>query len=128
MNQVAAEEASPFRPIAPGVELRLLRLHEEGGMTFLIRMVRGARAPLHHHPAGEETYMLSGTLRIENRKSLDGKVEADVTLAPGQYAFVPPGETHDGLALEDCLFLVLAKGGVTRNGAQEVEPDSRGAT
>jgi quercetin dioxygenase-like cupin family protein len=114
MNQVTTDRTSSFRKIAPGVELSLLRLHEEGGMTFLIRMVKGARAPLHDHPGGEETYMLSGRLRIENRTSLGGTGEADVTLEQGQYAFVPPGETHDGLALEDCVFLVVARGGVSR--------------
>lgn len=114
MTQAAIERPDAFSPLSPGTELRLLRRHEQGGMTFLIRMAKGARAPLHDHPGGEETYMLAGKLRIENRKRADGVAEPDLTLEQGEYAFVAPGESHDGLALEDCLFLVVAAGGVTR--------------
>jgi quercetin dioxygenase-like cupin family protein len=85
-------------------------------MTFLLRMAKGARAPLHHHPGGEETFMISGKLRIEHRVDAAGATLADAIVAPGTYLFAPPGETHDGLALEDCLFFVVAAGGVARRG------------
>jgi quercetin dioxygenase-like cupin family protein len=105
-----------FSTLAPGVEMSLLRLHDTGGMSFLIRMERGARAPRHDHAGGEETFMLSGTLRIENRIDAAGAPVADVVVPSGTYLFAPPGETHDGLALEDCLFFVVAPGGVGRKG------------
>lgn len=101
-----------FRSIAPGVEMSVLRAHDGGGSTFLIRMQRGARAPLHDHPGGEETYILSGTLRIQHRRSADGQDLPDVVLPSGAYLHAPPGEVHDGIADEACLFFVVAAGGV----------------
>jgi quercetin dioxygenase-like cupin family protein len=101
-----------FATVADGVELCVLRHHVHRGMTFLIRMRKGARAPLHVHPGGEETYMLEGRLRIQRRVDTAGSPEPDLVLSAGEYAFAPPGETHDGVAEEDALFLVVAPGGV----------------
>ncbi len=103
-----------FQPIAPGVELGVLRRHADRGMTFLIRMAPGAHAPLHDQPGGEETYMLAGRLRIAHRTDATGAALADATVAAGEYFFAPPGETHDGYAEEAALFFVVAPGGVTR--------------
>jgi quercetin dioxygenase-like cupin family protein len=97
-----------FSSIAPGVEISVLRRHAGTGMTFLIRMAKGARAPRHDHPGGEETYVLSGTLRICARTA----GAPDLVLGPGEYGFVPAGELHEGLAEEDTVFLVVAPGGV----------------
>ena len=108
----------PFLTVAPGVEMRVLRRDEAQGMTFVIRMAEGARAPLHEHPGGEETYVLSGTLRIEHRLDAGGHALPDLALAEGDYACVEPGETHDGVAVEACVFFVVARGGVAlRSGA-----------
>jgi len=85
-------------------------------MSFLVRMARGARAPRHDHAGGEETFMLSGTLRIEHSTDAAGAPVADVVVPAGSYLFAPPGETHDGVALEDCVFFVGAPGGVGRTG------------
>src|SRR3954466_14046265 len=56
---------------SPGVEVCLLRVHADRGLTFLIRMAQGARSERHGHPGGEETYMLSGRVRIEQRLAAD---------------------------------------------------------
>jgi quercetin dioxygenase-like cupin family protein len=108
------ERRSAFISIADGVEMRILRHHTDRGLTFLIRMRQGARAPLHDHPGGEETYMLEGRLRVQGRLNADRSAEPDAVLSPGDYLFAPPGETHDGLAEEAALFLVVAPGGVER--------------
>ena len=101
-----------FFPIANGTEMRILRQHEGRGMTFLIRMQPGAVAPRHDHPGGEETYLLEGCLRIAHRRSADGVAQPDIVISTGEYAFAPPGETHDGIAEGPTLFLVVAPGGV----------------
>jgi quercetin dioxygenase-like cupin family protein len=106
----------PFTPIAEGVEMRVLRRHERG-MTFLIRMRPGAVAPLHEHPGGEETFVLEGRLRIQKRVTAERAPEPDIVLSKGEYAFVPPGEVHAGLAEEGALFLVVAPGGIARAAA-----------
>jgi quercetin dioxygenase-like cupin family protein len=104
-----------FIPISDGVELCLLRRHAEQGATFFIRMRAGARAQLHEHPGGEETYVIEGNLRIENRRSAAGVAEPDIVVGPGDYVFVPPGETHDGIAVDgDVLIYVIAPGGIER--------------
>jgi len=117
MEHHESSRINPSEPasseIAPGVELRLLRRHEDQGATFLVAMAKGARAPLHDQPGGEESYMVRGRLRIGQRTDSSGMALADVVLDTGQYFFAPPGERHDGVAEEDCLFFVVAPGGLT---------------
>jgi quercetin dioxygenase-like cupin family protein len=107
-----------FHEMSPGVELRILRQHSPlgggGGLTFLVRMKHGSHAPLHDHPGGEETFILRGTLRVTNRRDTAGASLPDAEVHEGEYLFAPPGETHDGIAVTDALFLVVAPGGVGR--------------
>lgn len=109
---IRAQERAPFKQRSAGVELSILRVHAQGGLTFLVRMARGSRAQRHGHPGGEETYMLSGRVRFEHRLDVEGQPQPDVELAPGDYVFAPPGEVHDGYAEEDALFLVVTPGGL----------------
>jgi quercetin dioxygenase-like cupin family protein len=95
-----------WRSAQPGVETCRLRAHGRAGLTMLIRMAAGARAPLHQHAGGEETYVLAGRIRIG----------ADELVA-GDYLWTPPGVAHDGHALEDTLFLVVLPEGF------QLEPD-----
>lgn len=96
-----ARELPAFHIVAPGVELGVLRRHANGGATFLIRMARGAHAPMHDHPGGEETYLVSGKLRIGPQ-----------LVMAGEYYYAPPGEVHDGHAEEDTVLFVVAPGGI----------------
>jgi len=100
-NTQQSSEAPAFHTVAPGVELCFLRRHTDRGTTFLVRMAAGAHAQLHDHPGGEETYLISGKLRIGERD-----------LVPGDYYYAPPGEIHDGYAAEAALFFVVAPGGL----------------
>lgn len=100
-----------FAAIAEGVEMCVLRRSSDGAMTFLIRMAKGARAPHHDHPGGEETYIVEGRLRIANRADADGRPCPDLVLSAGEYGYAPPGETHDGVAEEAALFFVVAPRG-----------------
>ena len=55
---------------------------------------------LHDHPGGEETYLISGKLKV-----------GEHCLVAGDYLWTPPGVAHDGYAEEDTeLFLVLPAG------------------
>lgn len=107
-------ERRVFHERSPGVELGVLRTHDNGGLTFLIRMKRGARAQRHGHPGGEETYMLSGRVRIDRRVDAQGQPVPDTTLQTGDYLFAPPGEVHEGYAEEDTTFLVVTPGGLSK--------------
>jgi quercetin dioxygenase-like cupin family protein len=92
-----------------------LRTHPDGGLTFLVRMEKGGRAERHGHPGGEETYVLSGKLRIDRRVGADEQPRPDVVLAAGDHVFAPLGEVHEGYAEEDTTFLVVAPGGIVRS-------------
>ena len=113
---VAPLSPRTFVERSPGVEICLLRAHGDGGLTFLVRMAKGARAERHGHPGGEETYLLSGKLRIDRRLGADQQARPDIDLVPGDFVFAAPGEFHEGEADEAALFLVVAPGGIVRKG------------
>ncbi|AKU94777.1 hypothetical protein AKJ09_01441 [Labilithrix luteola] len=96
------------------MELSVLRAHPDGGLTFLVRMREGARAERHGHPGGEETYVLTGKLRIDRRVDASNEPQPDATLSAGEYFFAPVGEVHEGFAVEETTFLVVAPGGIAR--------------
>jgi quercetin dioxygenase-like cupin family protein len=103
-----------FRTVAPGVEICVLRQHAgaqpgpaiAAGSTVMFRMAKGAHAPHHDHPGGEETYLISGRLRVGER-----------TLLPGDYLWTAPGEAHDGFAEEPSVFFVVLPDGLRLTGA-----------
>jgi quercetin dioxygenase-like cupin family protein len=112
IHQTAGEQS--FQTVAPGVEIAFLRRHPGTGSSFLVRMAKGATAPLHDHPGGEETYLVSGKLRIEKRTDATGAPVPDAHLDAGDFLFAPPGEMHEGYAEEAALFFVMAPGGLAR--------------
>jgi quercetin dioxygenase-like cupin family protein len=97
-----------FKTIAEGVEMQVLRRHDDRGLTFLIQMQHGARAPRHDHPGGEETYLVRGCLKVCARSG----GAPDVTLRAGDYLYAPPGEVHEGVAEGETLFFVVTPGGL----------------
>ena len=91
-----------WETVAPGVEFSILRTHDQpGGQTMLVRMAAGAHAPRHNPPGGEETYLVSGKLRIAERE-----------LSPGDYLWTPPNVAHDGHADEETVFFVVLPAGL----------------
>ena len=102
-----------FMPRSPGVEICVLRVHPEGGLTFLVRMQKGARAERHGHPGGEETYIVSGRIRIDRRVDADKQPQPDLLLSAGDHFFAPPDEVHEGVAEDDCTLFVVAPSGIS---------------
>lgn len=102
-----------FTPRSPGVEICVLRVHPEGGLTFLVRMQKGARAERHGHPGGEETYIVSGRIRIDRRVDADKQSQPDLLLSAGDHFFAPPDEVHEGIAEDDCTLFVVAPSGIS---------------
>ena len=119
MIHIQAQERS-FQQVAQGVEIAVLRRSEDGGLTFLVRMAKGALAPRHTHAGGEETFVIQGRLRIQHRTGREGESSPDLVVSTGDYCFVPPGEDHDGVAEDDALFLVEAPGGVAPSAPRAV--------
>ncbi|WP_437589588.1 cupin domain-containing protein [Sorangium sp. So ce1000] len=91
------QQDQSFETVAPGIQFSFLRRHDgSNGLTVLVRMEKGAHARRHDHPGGEETYLVSGRLRIGER-----------VLSPGDYLWTAPGESHDGYAEEESVFFVV---------------------
>ena len=102
-----------FMPRSPGVEICVLRVHPEGGLTFLVRMQKGARAERHGHPGGEETYIVSGRIRIDRRVDADKQPQPDLLLSAGDHFFAPADEVHEGVAEDNCTLFVVAPSGIS---------------
>lgn len=84
-------------PEAQGVDYKVLRRHPEaGGSTLLLRFAPGADYPAHRHPAGEEYFVLSG--------SLD---DGGSIYRAGDYIYYPPGSAHRPASREGCTLLVV---------------------
>jgi quercetin dioxygenase-like cupin family protein len=88
--------------VAHGVDFCYLRAHGGNGITVFARMRAGAHAQLHDHPGGEETYLISGKLRVGER-----------CLETGDYLWTPPGVAHDAYAEEDTEFFLVLPAGIS---------------
>ncbi len=89
----------------PGVELLVLRKHEEnGGVTVLRRFQAGTTVPAHIHPQANETaYVLSG-----------GWEESGVVYTEGTLFFAPRGGLHGPhIARTDVISLTVFDGPLT---------------
>jgi len=86
----------------PGVAFKCLRLGgEKNAGTYLVRMDAGAKYPPHNHPAGEEVYVVSGSMRVGGDD-----------LKSGDYLYTPPNGSHAAETKEGCVFLVVLPGPV----------------
>jgi quercetin dioxygenase-like cupin family protein len=101
-----ASAAIPWRAFAdaPGVEYKVLRRHATaGGLTLLLRFAPGADYPAHRHPAGEEYFVLEGSLEDGGR-----------TYRTGDYVYYPPGSAHRPASREGSTLLVLLPAAIER--------------
>jgi anti-sigma factor ChrR (cupin superfamily) len=65
---LTAREGEWFDPGIPGLRVKILALDRERDLaTILIRAEPGARYPSHRHSAGEECYVLRGSIHVEGR-------------------------------------------------------------
>ncbi len=54
-----------WRPIAPSVEMRVLA-RGDGGASYVLRLAPGGSIPAHAHRHVEHTFVLSGSIVVEN--------------------------------------------------------------
>ena len=83
--------------LAAGVSRKLLAREEEerGHATSIVRYERGAGFNRHHHPFGEEIFVLSGVFSDER-----GDYPA------GNYIRNPPGSSHTPFSVDGCILFV----------------------
>ena len=87
----------PWRPSPyAGVEWKKLRYDPASGASaVLLRFAPGATYGRHRHPAGEEYWVLEGSLEDGGR-----------TWSAGSYVHHPPGSAHRPASAEGCLLYV----------------------
>lgn len=104
-----------WRPTAyAGIDVCILRADADGGAVALTRFEPGARFPDHSHPGGEDVFVVEGSATVR------GLPAADLGVAQGDYFRVPSGGTHDLVAREATVILVVNSGGhrITEPGAR----------
>ena len=89
--------ATPYE----GIQMCGLRQNEHGGGAVLLKIVKGARFPMHGHPGGEEVYVIYGRAIV-----------GEVTVNTGDYLWTPSGGTHDLRAEDETLLFVSSPSGI----------------
>src|SRR5207248_2548999 len=90
-----------WKPVSEGVYFAGLHASGKNAGTGFFKWDEGAYSGTHHHPGGEEVYVISGKLRV-----------GDLTLEEGDFLYTPPGETHDVTALTEAVALIALPGGI----------------
>jgi anti-sigma factor ChrR (cupin superfamily) len=87
----------PWRPSPyDGVEWKKLHHDPDTGQSaVLLRFAPGASYGAHRHPAGEQYYVLEGTLQ-----------DGSSTWSAGSYVCHPPGSVHKPASASGCLLFV----------------------
>lgn len=88
---------------APGVSYQTLNKTDAGSLTLLLRFAPGAEYPRHTHPAGEEYFVVSGTLDDDGGP-----------YGPGSFVYHPPGSTHTPRSAAGCDVLVFLPSAIER--------------
>ena len=81
-----------------GISVKILRFDEatQRPPGFLLKFEAGASYPNHHHPAGEEVFVLEGEVRFGPDQ-----------LNAGDYLYTAPGATHSVFSKTGCVMLFL---------------------
>jgi quercetin dioxygenase-like cupin family protein len=93
-RRLARRESSPTVESPPGI-YRTTLAWDAQTMLCHFRMTRGARVPLHHHPAAQNGYVVSGRVRFQR-----GDGTSFEAVAGTGYCFGPE-ETHGAEVVEE---------------------------
>jgi len=85
-------------PGVTGIYTKTLRYDHATGRppTFLIKFDPGASYPAHKHPAGEEVFVLEGSILF-----------GDTLLHAGDYLYTAPGSAHTVKSHDGCVAFVV---------------------
>ena len=113
LNQISRTSELEWKPLeedgvtTKGLFVKVLRYDESSQRppTFLLKFEPGASYPNHHHPAGEEVFVLSGEIRF-----------GPDLLRTGDYLYTAPGRTHSAYSEKGCelLFVVPEEGAILK--------------
>jgi quercetin dioxygenase-like cupin family protein len=81
-----------------GISVKVLRYDEstKRAPSILLKFEPGASYPYHNHPAGEELFVLEGSVVLEG-----------TLLVAGDYLYTPPGFKHSVTSRTGCIVLFL---------------------
>ena len=109
-----AADALPWRR-SPHAGVEWKKLHYDaasGASAVLLRFEPGASYGAHGHPAGEQYWVLEGSIE-EGSRSYEA----------GTYIYHPPGSRHRPRSAAGCLLLVLLPKPIEPLGSADVEPN-----
>jgi quercetin dioxygenase-like cupin family protein len=81
-----------------GISVKVLRYDEltKRAPSILLKFEPGASYPYHNHPAGEELFVLEGSVILEG-----------TLLVAGDYLYTPPGFKHSVTSETGCIVLFM---------------------
>ncbi len=103
-NQLVRSAQADWKPLVEngiqraGIYVKVLRFDEatQRPPTFLLKFDAGAAYPAHHHPAGEEVFVLEGEVRF-----------GPDPLNAGDYLYTAPGARHAVFSKTGCVMLFV---------------------
>ena len=92
-TSVCRSEELPWAELAPGIEMRVLRVGADGDRyTLMNRFAPGTVLPKHHHHGEVHAWTIAGTW---------GYLEYDWVAGPGDYIYEDAGSVHTLMVPED---------------------------
>ncbi len=102
-DYIAKTSEMEWRPLmeqgvnTAGIFVKPLRYDATGRPpSILLKFEAGAHYPYHNHPAGEELFVLEGSVNIEG-----------ATLTAGDYLYTPPGFRHAVKTDTGCVLMLM---------------------
>jgi len=101
LNQyIKSEEKEWVKLDEPGIEgvyTKTLKYDKEQNRSpsFLLKFEKGTHYPRHMHPAGEEIYVLDGSVKVGINK-----------MEKGDYLYTAPGNVHDVFSENGCVLFL----------------------
>lgn len=100
--QITKSNEAEWKPLieegvkTDGIYVKVLLLDDTSkrSPTFLLKFDPGASYPNHNHPAGEEAFVLKGSIRFGPNQ-----------LNAGDYLYTPPNATHSVYSKTGCIAL-----------------------
>lgn len=112
-GSVTDTASMPWRDLAPGVGLKVLRLDRAtGAWTIMIKSSPGSVLPPHRHLAHSEIYILSGS----------GHHDQTGAFKAGDFVVEPDGAMHSPLVFTDEVVQIMTAQGPSQFFAEDGSP------
>lgn len=100
-GRTIATEEIPFKPLAPGVDMRVVHLDDSGSWTVMIHSHPGSVLPRHQHLSQAEIFIIKG--KGNHPQTGDYK--------EGDYIIEPADAVHDGVVFDVEVLMIMRSSG-----------------